>query len=322
MALCAILGGGCAGGGGDRGGHTLTLGSYASARDLFHDGLIPGFVATWRTEHREALRFRESYQGSGHQSRAVIMGFEADVVALSIAPDADRIAAAGLMSANWDRPPAGGPLASTAVVLAVRAGNPAAIRGWADLARPGIAVVMPNPKVSGGARWTVAALYAAAMHGAVSGVPARDPAAAERYLAAVIANVATMSKSARDAMLLFERGIGDVIVTYENEVIASRRAGTGVVAIVPEVTLRVELPVAVVTAYADRHGELEAAHAFMRYLQTAEAGGIMARFGYRGAGDVPPPGMLTIADLGGWERVSPILFGSDGMFLRALAAAP
>lgn len=300
-----------------RDGKTLTLGSYTSARELFHDGLIPGFreTAAGRT-----IRFRESYQGSGHQSRAVMMGFEADIVALSYGPDVKRLADAGLTGPGWETPPEGGRLASSLVAFAVRAENPAGIRGWADLARPELEIVMPNPKVSGGARWVVTALYAAAMRGAIEGVPAQDVDAAAAYLAKVIANVETMSKTSRDSMLLFERGIGDVALTYENEIIAAQNAGAAIETLVPAITLRVELPVAVIDGHTERHGSGEAARAFIHYLETPEAVAIMREHGFRSASTEPGPGVITIVDLGGWSHINPMLFGRQGLFLRTLEA--
>ena len=197
---------------------------------------------------------RSLYLGSGAQSRAIVEGFEADVAALSLEADINRIEKAGLITQDWKDGPTKGMVSDSVVVFAVRPGNPKGIKDWADLAKPGVQILTPNPKTSGGAMWNILALYGAAKRGFVEGVPANDDAAATAFLTSVLKNVTVMDKGARESITNFEKGVGDVAITYENEVLVGQQGGQDYEMVIPRSTILIENPVAVVDSYADKHG--------------------------------------------------------------------
>jgi sulfate transport system substrate-binding protein len=331
LALIGLAGCAPAGGSGPSGSNDvrLILGAYTTPREAYGE-LNPLFAAQWQAQTGQTVTFEESYLGSGAQSRAVIEGFEADIVALSLAADVDRITAAGLITHDWEAAPRGGIVSTSVVAFAVRAGNPLGIHDWADLAQPGLEVLTPNPKTSGGAMWNILALYGAALRGRVAGVPAGEPAAAAAFMEAVLRNVTVMDKGARDSITNFEKGVGDVAITYENEVLVGRQAGQDYELVLPTSTIRIDNPVAVVDASVDRHGTRAAAEAFVAFLFTPESQAVFARHGLRSldpevaqatAAQYPPvPDLFTIADFGGWDQAAPEFFGDDGLYTRAIAA--
>jgi sulfate transport system substrate-binding protein len=276
------------------------------------------------------VTFRESYLGSGAQARAVVGGFDADVVALALAPDVESVVKAGLVTHDWKAAPHGGMVTRSVVVIGVREGNPKGIHDWDDLTRPDVEVLTPDLRMSGGARWNVAAIYGAALRGGTRAAKG-DPAAAEAFLADVLRRVKVMDRGARDSMLTFERGVGDAIVTYENEIIEARRQGQKYDYVVPRSTILIENPAAVVDAYVDRHGTRDLAEAFVAYLVTPEAQRAFAEHGFRPvdeatarelAGQFPAVGdLFSIGDLGGWSAVERELFAPGAAYDRALKAA-
>ena len=215
---------------------TLTLGAYTTPREAYAK-LIPVFKQQWKQQTGQDLTFQESYQGSGAQSRAIVEGFEADIAALSLEADIDRIAKAGLITHDWKSGPYKGMVSDSVVAFAVRQGNPKGIHDWADLAKPGLQILTPNPKTSGGAQWNILALYGAAKRGAVAGVPKDDDAAATAFLKAVLKNVTVMDKGARESITNFEKGVGDVAITYENEVLVGRQNGQDYELVIPRSTI-------------------------------------------------------------------------------------
>ncbi|RPI22175.1 MAG: sulfate ABC transporter substrate-binding protein [Chloroflexota bacterium] len=258
----------------------ITLGAYTTPREAYRE-LIPIFQQQWKEKTGQDVVFEESYQGSGAQSRAIVEGFEADVAALSLEADITRIVDAGLIIEDWRSGPNKGIVSTSVVAFAVRPGNPKGIQDWADLAQPGIEVLTPNPKTSGGAMWNILALYGAAFRGGVEGVPANDAAAAQEFLIAVLRNVTVMDKAARDSMTTFEKGVGDVAITYENEVLVGQQNGQEYDLVIPKSTMLIENPAAVVDVYAARHGVREAAEAFVEFLSTRQAQEIYAKHGLR-----------------------------------------
>ncbi len=306
---------------------TLTLGAYTTPREAFAE-LIPLFQQRWKQQTGQQVDFEESYQGSGAQSRAVVEGFEADVVALSLEADVTRIADAGLITHDWKSVGSNGMMSDSLVAFAVRAGNPLGIHDWADLAKPGVQVLTPNPATSGGAMWNILALYGAALRGQVAGVPADDPAAAKDFLKAVLANVTVMDKSARESIATFEQGIGDVAITYENEVLVGRQAGNDYELVLPSSSILIENPVAVVDADVDKHGTREVAKAFVEFLFTPEAQQVFAKYGLRSVdADVAAAtaeqypavaDLFTIDYFGGWAQVRADIFGETGVFTQAI----
>lgn len=306
---------------------TLILGAYTTPREAYGE-LIPIFRQQWQDQTGQDVAFEESYLGSGAQSRAIVEGFEADVTALSLEADVNRIEQAGLITHDWKDSPSKGMVSDSIVVFAVRKGNPKGIADWADLAKPGVQILTPNPKTSGGAMWNILALYGAAKRGYVEGVPAGDDAAAIEFLKAVFRNVTVMDKGARESITNFEKGVGDVAITYENEVLVARKGGQDYDMVIPRSTILIENPLAVVDAYVDKHGTRQAAEAFVQFLFSKQAQEIFAQYGLRSIDpevakateDQYPPveDLFTIDYFGGWEAATPAFFGANGVFTQAL----
>lgn len=306
---------------------TLILGAYTTPREAYGK-LIPIFRQQWKDQTGQDVTFEESYLGSGAQSRAIVEGFEADVTALSLEADVSRIQQAGLITHDWKDNPTKGMVSNSIVVFAVREGNPKDIRDWADLAKPGVQILTPNPKTSGGAMWNILALYGAALRGYVEGVPAGDEAAATEFLKAVFRNVTVMDKGARESITNFEKGVGDVAITYENEVLVAQQQGENYDMVIPRSTILIENPIAVVDAYADKHGTRAVADAFVQFLLSRQAQEIFAQYGLRSVdpevakateAQYPPvEDLFTIETFGGWAEATPRFFGDDGIFTQAL----
>jgi sulfate/thiosulfate-binding protein len=306
----------------------LILGAYTTPREAYAE-LIPIFQAQWKAETGQDVTFEESYQGSGAQSRAVVEGFEADVVALSLEADINRIVDAGLITHDWKAGQYGGMVSRSVVVFGVREGNPLGIKDWADLANDDIELLTPNPKTSGGAMWNILALYGAALRGQIEGVPADDEAAAQQFMRDVLANVVVMDKGARESITNYEQGVGNVVITYENEILVGHQNGQNYEMVFPTSTILIENPIAVVDEYVDEHGTREVAEAFVEFLLTPEAQAIFARHGLRSVdesvaeatADQYPPiaDLFTIEYFGGWSEATPNIFGETGTFTQVLA---
>jgi sulfate transport system substrate-binding protein len=304
---------------------TLILGAYTTPREVYGKAILPAFEKHWLEKTGQRVEFRESYQGSGAQSRAIVGGFEADVAALSLEGDIDKIAQAGLITHDWRAKPHGGMMSDSIVVLAVRPGNPKKVLDWPDVTRSGLNVLTPDPKTSGGAQWNINAIYGAALRG-FAGVPKDDRAAAKDFLKRVFRNVSIMDKGARESMTTFEKGVGDVAVTYENEVLIGRQAGQSYDYVVPRSTILIENPVALVDKYVDQHGVRSVAEGFVSFLHEPEAQRLYVRYGLRSvdetvakenASKLPAVGDLWKIDyLGGWKKVSQELYGPDGVFTQ------
>jgi sulfate/thiosulfate-binding protein len=305
----------------------LILAAYTTPREAYGE-VIPLFQKYWKDKTGQTVTFEESYQGSGAQSRAVVEGFEADVVALSLEADITRIEKAGLITHDWRNEPFGGMVSTSVVGFAVREGNPKNIHDWADLAQPNLEILTPNPKTSGGAMWNILALYGAAKRGHVAGYTG-DEAGAQDFLLAVLNNVTVMDKGARESITNFEKGIGDVAITYENEVLVGQQAGQTYELVLPTSTIRIDNPIAVVDTYVDKHGTREVAEAFVDFLFTKPAQEVFAKHGLRSPDeevakatvDSYPPieDLFTIQDFGGWSEATPAFFGDDGIFYKVFA---
>jgi sulfate transport system substrate-binding protein len=306
----------------------LILGAYTTPREAYGK-LLPMFREQWKKEAGQDVTFEESYLGSGAQSRAIVEGFEADVAALSLEADIDRIARAGLIAHDWKSAPHGGMVSTSIVVFAVRKGNPKAVHDWADLAQPGLELLTPNPKSSGGAQWNILALYGAAKRGFVAGVTANDDTAATEFLTAVLKNVTVMDKGARENITNFEKGVGDVIITYENEVLVGQQKGQDYEMIIPRSTILIENPVALIDAYADKHNTHDLARAFVAFLFTRPAQAVFAEYGLRSVdadvaqatADRYPPveDLFTVNYFGGWGNIADMFFDDGGIFTQAIA---
>jgi sulfate/thiosulfate-binding protein len=306
----------------------LILGGYTTPREVYGKAIIPAFQKYWKDKTGQDVEFQESYQASGAQSRAIIGGFDADVAALSLEGDIDRIAQAGLISHDWKAGPTHGIVSTSIVVIAVRGGNPKGIRDWPDLAAPGLNVLTPDPKTSGGAQWNVNAIYGAALRG-FAGVAKGDQAAAQQFLGSIFRNVSVMDKGGRESLTTFEKGIGDAAITYENEVIVARQAGERYDYVVPRSTILIQNPAAVVDKYADKHGVRQAADAFVNFLSTEEAQRAYTKYGLRPVdqqiaaetnAQLPQvEDLWTIDFLGGWKSVATEIYGPDGIYAKVMA---
>ena len=230
---------------------TLVIGAYSVAKDALED-LLPAFRAEWQARTGQEIAFVQSYEASGTQARAIVGGFEADVALLAMEGDMDKIADAGLIDRDWRTGAHGGMVTRSIVVLGTREGNPLGIRDFADLTRSGVKVLYPNPQTSGGAQWDINAIYGAGLKRSEAESGRQDPEAAKRFLAAVHRNIESMDKSGRASMAAFEYGVGDVIVTYENELLARIAQGVPYDIVVPDSTILIENPAAVVDRKSTR----------------------------------------------------------------------
>jgi sulfate transport system substrate-binding protein len=306
----------------------LTLGAYTTPREAYRE-LIPIFQKQWKEKTGQEVIFEESYLGSGAQSRAIVEGFEADIAALSLEADISRIEKAGLITHDWKAGPYKGMVSDSIVSFAVRDGNPLGIRDWADLAKPGLEILTPNPKTSGGAMWNILGLYGAAKRGFVEGTAKDNDEAAQDFLLSVLNNVTVMDKAARESITNFEKGIGDVAITYENEVLVGQMSGQDYDLVIPRSTILIENPLAIVDTYVDKHGTREVAEAFVQFLFRREAQEIFAKYGLRSVdsdvakatSDQYPAveDLFTIDYFGGWEEATPTMFGEQGIFTTTVA---
>ena len=305
---------------------TLLNVSYDPTRELYVD-FNAAFARYWKAKTGQDVRVDQSHGGSGKQARSVIDGLAADVVTLALAADIDAIAtAAKLLPLNWQTllPNDSSPYTSTIVFL-VRNGNPKAIHDWGDLVRPGVAVITPNPKTSGGARWNYLAAWAWALQ-----QPGGNDAAAEAFVKKLYHNVPVLDSGARGATVTFvERGIGDVLLAWENEAnLAIKELGPGKFDIVaPSLSIVAEPPVSLVDQNVDRHGTRKVADEYLKYLYSKQGQEIAAKHFYRPRDPAVAaqyatqfaniPRLVTIdAVFGGWTRAQATHFADHGTFDR------
>jgi sulfate/thiosulfate-binding protein len=298
--------------------------SYDPTRELYQD-MNAAFAKQWKAKTGQALTIQQSHGGSGKQARSVIDGLPADVVTLALAWDIDAIANAGLLPKNWQTrlPHNSSPYTSTIVFL-VRKGNPKKIKDWNDLVRPGVSVITPNPKTSGGARWNYLAAWGYALRHNNN-----DPAKAQDFVRRLFKNVPVLDTGARGATVTFvERGIGDVLIAWENEaLLAVREMGKGQFQIVaPSLSILAEPPVAVVDKVANKKKTAAVAKAYLEFLYTPEAQEIAAKNYYRPrlpavaqkyAQQFPQVQLFTIDQVfGGWAKAQQVHFADGGVFDR------
>jgi sulfate transport system substrate-binding protein len=282
------------------------------------------FSSYWKGKTGQEVKIRQSHGGSGKQARSVIDGLQADVVTLALAYDIDQIAEkGGTLPADWQRrlPNNSSPYTST-IVLLVRKGNPKGIRDWGDLAKPGLAVITPNPKTSGGARWNYLAAWAWALR-----QPGGSEASAREFVRKLYKNVPVLDAGARGATTTFvERGIGDVLIAWENEaLLAIKELGPGKFDLVaPSISILAEPPVAVVDKVAGKHGTREVAQAYLGYLYTPAGQEVAARHFYRPrsaavaekyAAQFPKITLVTVDEVfGGWAKAHTTHFADGALF--------
>lgn len=297
----------------------LTLVSYAVTQAAY-EKIIPQFVEQWKAEHNQEVVINQSYGGSGSQTRAVIDGLEADVVALALALDTQKIEKAGLIEPGWEKELPHESIAHKSVaVLVTRDGNPKGITKWEDLAKDGIKVVTANPKTSGGARWNFLGAW-----GSVTQTGGTDEQALE-LTTKIYQNAPILAKDARESTdIFFKQGQGDVLINYENEVLLAKLNGENLPYTVPTTNISIDNPVAVVDKNVDTHGTREVAEAFVEFLFTPEAQEEFAKVGFRPSdstveakyasqfGKVEK--LFTVADLGGWSEIQAKYFDDGAVF--------
>ena len=313
--------------------------SYDPTRELFAE-INEAFAKQWRSKTGQGVKIKQSHGGSGKQARAVIDGLEADVVTLALAHDVDSIAEKGkLIASDWQkRLPANAVPFSSTIAFLVRKGNPKGIHDWSDLAKPGVKVITPNPKTSGAARWNYLAAWGFALKGELGDLAAlRRPeksaevgaaeSKARAFLSALFKNVPVLDSGARGATTTFaSRGIGDVLINWENEILlATKEMGDGFEMVTPPTSIRAEPAVSVVDKNVDKHGTRAVAEAYLQFLYSDEAQAIGAKHHYRphaqttGSarrdGDFPKVELFTLEDVAGtWRAAQKTHFDDGGMF--------
>ena len=315
LVLAAVLAG-------PAGAQELLNVSYDPTRELYQE-FNAAFVKHWQGKTGKTVTVQQSHGGAAKQARAVIDGLEADVLTLALAYDIDAVAESGLLAKDWQKrlPQNSSPYTSTIVFL-VRKGNPKAIKDWNDLVRPGISVITPNPKTSGGARWNYLAAWAYALK-----QPGGTDAKAKEFVTRVFKNVPVLDSGARGSTTTFvQRGIGDVLLAWENEAFLSiKELGPDKVEIVvPSLSILAEPPVTVVDKVVDKKGTRDVAKAYLEYLYTPEGQEIAARHSYRPrleavakkhASSFPRINLITIDDVfGGWLKAQKTHFADGGVF--------
>jgi len=296
--------------------------SYDPTRELYQD-FNKAFSAQWKAKNGDNVTVKQSHGGSGKQARSVIDGLDADIVTLALAYDIDEIAGKGLLAKDWQKrlPHNSSPYTSTIVFL-VRKGNPKGIKDWGDLAKPGVSVITPNPKTSGGARWNYLAAWGYALK-----QPGGSEAAAKDFVTKIFKNVPVLDSGARGSTTTFvERGIGDVLIAWENEaILAIKELGPDKFEVVaPAVSILAEPPVAVVDKVVDKKGTRKVAEAYLQYLYTDEGQEIAAQNYYRPisekvakkyAAQFPKLKLFTIDEVfGGWTTAQKAHFSDGGSF--------
>ena len=304
---------------------TLLNVSYDPTRELYVD-FNKAFAAHWKAKTGDDVTVKQSHGGSGKQARSVIDGLEADVVTLALAYDVAELGAKGkLIPADWQKrlKHNSAPYTSTIVFL-VRKGNPKGIKDWDDLVKPGVAVITPNPKTSGGARWNYLAAWGHALK-----KQGGDPAKAEAFVKAIYANVPVLDSGARGSLITFtERGIGDVFLSWENEAfLAVKELGPDKFDIVvPSLSILAEPPVTVVDKTVDKRGTREVATAYLEYLYSPEGQDLAGKHYYRPrdpkvqakyASQFSKVELFTIDEVfGGWDKAQATHFNDGGVFDR------
>ncbi|MGF2034330.1 MAG: sulfate ABC transporter substrate-binding protein [Nostoc sp. CmiVER01] len=293
-----------------------------------HDQIIPKFVEKWKQEHNQNVTFEQSYGGSGAQAAAVINGSqEADIVHLALPLDVSKIQQAGLIKSGWEtEAPRNGIVSKSVAAIVTREGNPKGINTWADLAKDGVKVIAANPRTSGIAIWEFLAFW-----GSVS-LTGGDEATALNYVTKVYKNTPVLTKDAREASdLFFQKGQGDVLINYENEVILAGKNGAKLPYVVPQVNISIDNPVAIVDKNVDKHGTREVAQAFVDFLYSTEAQREFAKLQYRPVNPTVTQEvaskypliktLFTSQDLGGWDIIQKKFFGDGAIFDKVQASS-
>ncbi|MBW4570855.1 MAG: sulfate ABC transporter substrate-binding protein [Tolypothrix carrinoi HA7290-LM1] len=302
----------------------LTLVSFAVTKAV-HEAIIPKFVEQWKKDHNQNVTFKQSYGGSGSQTRAVIDGLEADVVHLALAGDTQKIEKAGLIQPGWEKEfPNNGIVSKTVAALVTREGNPKGIKTWEDLAKNDVKLITADPKTSGIAKWNFLALWNSVIK------TGGDEAKATQFVTKVYSNVPILTKDAREATDTFaKQGQGDALINYENEIVLAQQKGEKVNYVVPEVNISIDNPIAVVDKNVDKHGTRQVAEGFVKYLYTPEAQQEFAKLGFRPLDEAVAQNkelkeiadkytkvktLGTIDELGGWNAADKKFFADGALF--------
>ncbi len=297
----------------------LTLVSYAVTQSAY-EKIIPQFTEQWKAQTGQDVIIEQSYGGSGSQTRAVIDGLEADVVALALALDTKQIEAAGLIEPNWEQELSNGSIVHKSVAALVKRDDSVNVSTWSDLANEDVEVITANPKTSGGARWNYLALWGAMTQAG------RTEQEAQAFTERVFANVPILPKDARESSdIFYQQGQGDVLINYENEVLLAKQQGQDIPYIIPtDYNISIDNPIAVVDANVDQRGTREVAEAFAEFLFTPEAQREFAQVGFRPvdttvaqefAEQYPTiENLFTVEDLGGWDEIQAQFFDSGAEF--------
>jgi len=306
----------------------LTLGAYTVPKEAYQKEIMPAFKKYWKEKTGQEVEFFESYMASGAQSRAIAGGFEADIAALSLEKDINRLKDAGLVTHDWKKTLHNGFITRSVVVIAFRSGNPKNIRDWEDLAKEGLNVLYPSPKTSGGAMWDINAIYGAGLKITEIKKGTSDSSYAKQLLKSIQKRVKVMDKSGRASISTYENGIGDAVLTYENEALLRKKQGKDFPFIIPEATILIENPIALIDKNVDKHNNREVVEAFIKFLHQKSAQKSFAKYGFRPVDDeileevkeqYPVPKYLfDIHYLGGWDKVQKELYGKDGAWTKVI----
>lgn len=311
--LLAVFAAGCGGGdddatGSSGGGGSVDVVAYSTPQQAFEEGIIPAFEGT---PGGEGTSFSTSFGASGDQRRAVEAGQSADFVDFSLEPDMTSLVEAGLVPKDWNANEHKGMITDSVVVISVRPGNPEGIESWEDLVSGEVEIITPNPATSGGAKWNIMAAYGSQISAGKSPDEALD------FVAEIIANTSVLDDSARDSLQTFANGKGDVLIGYENEAIQAQEEGVELEYVIPDETILIENPAAVTADAQDP----ETAKAFLDFIWSKEGQQIFAEYGYRPVDDAvlaehqeelpQVPGLFTIEEFGGWEKVDAEMFDDE-----------
>ncbi len=296
------------------GGRTITVYGFSVMKESLEKAVFPGFAAKWKREHDEDVHFVASFAGSETITNQILQGVPADVAILSIERDVDRLQQGGFVTSDWHSLPQRGIVNKTPFVILVPRGNPQGVRDFADLAKPGIKLIHPDPVSSGGAMWSVLSIYGSELMKAEAQTGGRDEARAIKTLKDIWRNVIATPGSAREARTLFETGHGNALITYELEGLLMKQAGAAVEIVVPEATIFSEHPAVIIDRNVTGQ-ERPLIEAFIAYLWSEEAQRIFVQYHFRSITDealnsankefatIKTP--FTVEYLGGWAKAYP-----------------
>ncbi len=307
---------------------TLIFAAYTVPKEAYQKAIIPAFKKYWKEKTGQDIIFQESYEASGAQSRAIAAGLEADIAALSLEKDISRLKDAGLITHDWKNNKYNGFVTNSITVMAYRPGNPKNIKGWEDLTRQDVDVIYPSPKTSGGAMWFVNAIYGAGLKLSEVKNGKKDTQAARQLLKSIQKRVKVMDKSGRASVTTFENGVGDVILTYEDEALLRQQQSKDFPFIIPDATILIENPIALIDKNVDKHKTRKVAEAFIEFVHTMSAQRSFAQYGLRPVDAAAaaefkekfpvPTYLFDTAYLGGWDQVEKEIYGKDGVWTQII----